>query len=407
MEVGGGRLVLEQDPSTWKAGDEIVVTTTDYLPGHSEKLQILYNYTGGTTIDFEAVDSPTKKIQWPHNGVRYGGPNDTAHKKLTDRLPDRLKNSLDSDHVVKSGAETRAAVALLAQHPHRICRPGSGGRFPSGSYRLFVRRPHGHPAGLQGGSDSGRRIRADGPGRTARSLPHPLPHGAANTRQYLGEGLVDQRIDDALDRAALDARRDRAAQCRLQVDRPRLLSRGAGPKPTTSSIPISGSSPAPPSTTTQNPRKFRASLLRQTTMPTDVSRVIHFVTRLATFPSVFWITNGWNDFIGNMAAGAGACGAAYWFVPALNSDRPDVPTANNVQDGTHMKWSGYGYAALQNNLRGTTPLKSFYKNYATSTMMSIRPPATLQLATAWSRRAIRARRKSSKPSRASLRIRTH
>ena len=70
---------------------------------------------GGTTIDFEAVDSPTKKIQWPHNGVRYGGPNDTAHKKLTDRLPDRLKNSLDSDHVVKSGAETRAAVALLSR----------------------------------------------------------------------------------------------------------------------------------------------------------------------------------------------------------------------------------------------------------------------------------------------------
>ena len=89
----------------------------------------------------------------------------------------------------------------------------------------------------------------------------------------------------------------------------------------------------------------------------------------STYPSVFWITNGWNDFIGNMAAGAGACGAAYWFVPVLNSDMPDVPTANNVQDGTHMKWSG-GYAALQNKFRGATPLKSFYKNYATSTMMS-------------------------------------
>jgi hypothetical protein len=154
LEVGGGRLVLEQDPSTWKAGDEIVVTTTDYLPGHSEKLQILYNYTGGTTIDFEAVDSPTKKIQWPHNGVRYGGPNDTAHKKLTDRLPDRPKNSLDSDHVVKSGAETRAAVALLSRSI-RIVSAGLevGGRFPSGSYRLFVRRPHGHSAGLQRGSN--------------------------------------------------------------------------------------------------------------------------------------------------------------------------------------------------------------------------------------------------------------
>ena len=55
-------------------------------------------------------------------------------------------------------------------------------------------------------------------------------------------------------------------------------------------------------------------------------------------PTVFWITNGWNDFVGNMAAGAGACGAAYWFVPAWNSDMPDVPTREQpaVQDPHEM-----------------------------------------------------------------------
>ena len=47
-------------------------------------------------------------------------------------------------------------------------------------------------------------------------------------------------------------------------------------------------------------------------------------------PSVFWITNGWNDFSGNMAAGAGTCGACYWFVSAKNGDHPDVPTAENT-----------------------------------------------------------------------------
>ena len=26
------------------------------------------------------------------------------------------------------------------------------------------------------------------------------------------------------------------------------------------------------------------------------------------YPTVFWITNGWNEFVGNMAAGAGTCG---------------------------------------------------------------------------------------------------
>src|SRR5262249_33129158 len=29
------------------------------------------------------------------------------------------------------------------------------------------------------------------------------------------------------------------------------------------------------------------------------------------YPTVFWITNGWNNFQGNMAAGTGACGSAY------------------------------------------------------------------------------------------------
>jgi cell migration-inducing and hyaluronan-binding protein len=36
-------------------------------------------------------------------------------------------------------------------------------------------------------------------------------------------------------------------------------------------------------------------------------------------PTDFWITNTWNDFKYNYAAGAGTCGACYWFVPAANS----------------------------------------------------------------------------------------
>ena len=107
------------------------------------------------------------------------------------------------------------------------------------------------------------------------------------------------------------------------------------------------------------------------------------------YPTVFWISNGWNNFQGNMAAGAGACGAAYWFVPLANSDTPDVPTAKNqyvepdpVRPTTHMKWADggteddgtvhFGYAGLQRLplWAGSTPLESFYGNYATSTMMS-------------------------------------
>jgi hypothetical protein len=90
----------------------------------------------------------------------------------------------------------------------------------------------------------------------------------------------------------------------------------------------------------------------------------------SAYPAAFWITNGWNNFVGDMAAGTGTCGSSYWLVPASNSDAPDVPTNQNVQDGTHMKWSGY--ARLQSNPdnNGATPLETFYKNYATSSMTS-------------------------------------
>src|SRR5262249_6552379 len=43
--------------------DQIVVTTTDYLPRHSELLTI--TSVSGTTVNFK------EPIQWPHNGTRY------------------------------------------------------------------------------------------------------------------------------------------------------------------------------------------------------------------------------------------------------------------------------------------------------------------------------------------------
>jgi hypothetical protein len=90
---------------------------------------------------------------------------------------------------------------------------------------------------------------------------------------------------------------------------------------------------------------------------------------------VFWITNGWNDFVGNMAAGANACGAAYWFVPAWNSDMADVPT--NTVNG-HMNWSQLGYAGEQWSLAyaASTPLKLFRGNFANTTMTSFQTVAT-------------------------------
>jgi cell migration-inducing and hyaluronan-binding protein len=104
----------------------------------------------------------------------------------------------------------------------------------------------------------------------------------------------------------------------------------------------------------------------------------------AEYPTAFWITNGWNDFVGNMAAGTGACGSGYWFVPTINNDMADVPTDANSDVETvrpnvtfkHMRWTDkdgkLGYAGLQRNttFEASTPLRVFYGNSSTATMMS-------------------------------------
>jgi cell migration-inducing and hyaluronan-binding protein len=91
------------------------------------------------------------------------------------------------------------------------------------------------------------------------------------------------------------------------------------------------------------------------------------------YPSVFWITNGWNEFNGNLAAGAGMCGTCYWLVPAANSSMADVPDEDErPQD---MKWSGDAALQKDSNFAATTPLKSFEQNFCTSAMMSFQTTA--------------------------------
>src|SRR5580693_5693155 len=73
-------------------------------------------------------------------------------------------------------------------------------------------------------------------------------------------------------------------------------------------------------------------------------------------PTDFWITNGWNDFQGNMAAGAGMCGVCYWEVPASIGGH-----------SRHEDWESY--ASEQTAPRsGSSPLMNFDGNSCTSAM---------------------------------------
>jgi hypothetical protein len=81
-------------------------------------------------------------------------------------------------------------------------------------------------------------------------------------------------------------------------------------------------------------------------------------------PTTFWITNGWNDFQYNVAAGTGSCGACYWLVPAANSTF-----------SRYEKWLSYAseQAWGQNpknpkERAAMTPLENFEGNSCTSAM---------------------------------------
>src|SRR5262249_23455669 len=85
----------------WGDGDHIVVTTTDYLPSHSEELIVVGKPTESgsvTTIKYKNADGVTPGVRWPHNGEVYD----------LSELPDGLG-------IERKSAETRAVVALLSR----------------------------------------------------------------------------------------------------------------------------------------------------------------------------------------------------------------------------------------------------------------------------------------------------
>lgn len=330
----------------WANGDEIVVTTTDYLPGHSELLTI-DQVEGGV---FVTVADETK-IQWPHNGTRY---------QLKDRLkPAGDRMTLASD-LVENGVETRAAVALLTRSI-RIVSAGdvdTGPLLPISHFGAhMVIRQGFEKVNIQG-------VEFKQMGQGGRLAHYPVHfHMARKTPK--NTYVKDSSVNESMTRWIV-----------IHSTHGVTLERNIGYKSIGHGFYLEDGTEVDNNfhsnlgifaraaiENDHNPRKV-PGILAANQKKKDAVRFPYLTD--STYPTVFWITNGWNNFIGNMAAGAGGCGTAYWFVPAWNTNHTEV-----TQGGKHaMEWSGY--AALQKDalFQGTTPLKSFYKNFATSTMMS-------------------------------------
>ena len=342
-DPGPTSTLIVDAPVHWKKDDQIVVTTTDYLPGHSELLTVAKDTDNGTTVEVK------EKVKYHHNGQRYPIPGDAV---------DRLKLSDD----VKKGAETRAAVALLSRSIRIVSAgaeldqpfpaetsPECGDRDPRTSKCFFG----GHVVIRQAFTSlqiQGVEFYQLGQGGRLGHYPVHFHHSRkANPDTF----VADSSIWDSMTRwivlhGAQDVTLARNVgylsighgfylEDATEINNRLLANIGIFARAAVKNV--------------QNPRNVPGILAAPDL--DDIPDLEEFPYKSDyDHPTVFWITNGWNDFQYNMAAGAGACGACYWFVTAANS------TISRTVDGKGERWESY--ASLQATLgqAGATPLRA-------------------------------------------------
>ncbi len=375
LNPGTSTLVVDGSPAQrwWLPSDadpsrphplQIVVTTTDYVPDHSEELTV-------TQVQGDKV-TLASPLKWFHSGIRYA-----IGSKITDpnAKQNLINHGMDSS-LVNGGAETRAAVALLT----RNIRIVSGGDVAGQTFDQAVAKAQAagktyyfgaHTVFRQGF----RQIQVDGVefaelGQGGKKGHYPIHFH--KTRQVPPATFVnDSSVNDSNTRWYV-----------LHDTQGVTFQRDVGWKSIGHGYHLEDG------TETDNNLYSDLGIMARAAIPNaDNPRLAPGIladngANAATssfpyrsdneHPTVFWITNGWNNLEGDMAAGAGACGAGFWFVPMANSDVADVPTTANNING-HMKWDDgtgvFGFAGLQrgeNGFSGASPLKDFSHNYSTS-----------------------------------------
>ncbi len=336
----------------WAPGDNIVVTTTDFFASHSEQLTVSMNkqIMNAKSVKVSQI-TVTNGVKWIHNGQFY----DLSTLDSTNRL----KLNITLTDGVTPGIETRAAVALLS----RSIRVVSGGDTINTNLLAATdpstdRYYGGHTIVRQGFADfemQGVEFYQLGQGGSIGHYPVHF-HLARVTSPATFNSMprntfvADCSIWDSMTRfITLHATQNVTLARNVgyeSIGHGYYLEDGSEiNNKLYSNVGIMARAGV---ANAQNPRKVPGILAAFNT-PGDG---FPFRSDWAQ-PTVFWIMNGWNDFQGNLAAGAGTCGACYWFTPGQNSGF-----------SAGMKWDGY--AAIQQGRGSTSPMQEFYQNYCTS-----------------------------------------
>jgi hypothetical protein len=340
----------------WEKGDDIVVTTTDYLPGHSEKLKIdTVTYDPGTNRSTITLDTQNgAQVQWTHNGSQYD---------LTSVTPPgggqavNVQQRLGLD---RSSVDTRAAVGLLSRSiVIQSAGDTIGAPFPPAPVWNSTASPTPTPGYYFGGHmvirQGFRTVEMQGVefhqmGQGGEMGHYPVHFHLARKVPAQRAFVKDCSINESMTRWIV-----------LHGTQDVTLARNVGYMSIGHGFMLEDATETDNNIfsnlgvfaraaviNAQNPRQVPGILAESDTDTAD-NGPYHDDWE---HPSVYWISNGWNDIEGNMAAGAGSCGMCYWDVPAYVAG-----------DSANEQWTGY--ASLQQGGLpggGLSPLKVFDHN---------------------------------------------
>ncbi len=391
MTLAGNKTVapiyIDRDVPTWGKGDHIVVTSTDYLPGHTEEFVIkdTGSDANGTYIDVDTSQpAPMNTIQYPHWGVAYDYSGIVAANPGVGPVPDTNLPSGLASHI-----ETRAIVALLS----RSIRIASEGPDPQTSRTVdhFPQTADNYYGGHTVVRDGFASYRVQGVefyqlgqggalGRypvhfhMARSVPQP---DLTQTPPFLGTYLADSSIVDSMTRFVT-----------VHATQGITLARNVGYKSIGHGYYLEDATEINNRLYSNVGISVRGALADEATNPRMVPGILDvsvdqmnmlfpspdyppvaaggqipdrppYNTDVIT-PTTFWITNTWNDFEYNVAVGAGACGACYW-MPPMGVSGPSQ----------YESWNSYASMQKSPGLYGAVPLLTFKGNSCSAAMAAI------------------------------------
>ncbi len=343
-------------PVDWTHDDGIVVTPTDYLPSHVEEMKVDSVAADGVTITLQAPG-----LQWNHNAIPFSFADlpTTVGPKNDPNTPD-----------IKRAVDTRAAVALLTRNIQIV----SEGDVPSQPLPGFY---GGHTIVRQGFASyqvQGVEFYLLGQGGQKGRYPvhfHMLRKTAQPTMadpepvNY----LKDCSIHDSMTRWVT-----------VHATQGMYLARNVGEKSIGHGYYLEDASEinnkfysnigilarAAIQDTVHNPRQVPGILADNQPRHPDFHNDDYMPYRSDyNHPTIFWITNGWNDFQYNFAAGAATCGACYWWLPAANSGPSQYQTWDSYASEQIVTDHPTNY-----NRAGLAPLQKFRGNSCVAAMSS-------------------------------------